>query len=218
MTASKFRPIYTLEINRLSTSVEAFGDMEALCVHLPFEIHQSVEVVAAGQAHLLRIRLAKEYGFGAAEVIAACHEELPPLHAALFDPATDRLREQYATPSILRDILYIDGIKVSTAHRGQELGLMTLERLRDMFGEGCAVMVLRAVPLAPYDYHQPDGLDNDPGLVDRLDSKVYAAPFKLKGEDAKAKLRSHFEKVGFKRVGTTDFMVFDMLESRPASQ
>ena len=212
MTTANFRPIYTVEINQLSTSAKAFGDMESLCLRVPFEVHQDDDVAAVGLAHVLRLRMAKDYGVGPAEVIEACHEELSPLYAAMFDPATDVLRPAYAKPSSFRDIFYIAGLKVAAAHRGHDLGLFTIKRLRDMFGEGCAVMVLRAVPLRPYDYHKPEALDNNPSLVDRLDSKVYATPFNLDGELAKAKLRAHFEKIGMKRVGATDFMVFDMLE------
>jgi hypothetical protein len=102
-------------------------------------------------------------------------------------------------------LLYVESVKVVPSRRGRNLGLRVVERIRDVFGGGCAAIALRASPitLARAKY------------ADAINHEVFSLPFATTGEDAKTKLRSYWGRLGFERVDETDFMLFDTSEDRP---
>jgi len=179
----------------------------SFATHLPFEVRQGDLVVARVHALLLRVRLAEKNGVSPAELFDSVDQDVHELYCAIFDQETENIRGDIAEASDFRDVLYIESVKVIPNRRGKKLGLHAVERLCDVFGEGCAVVVLKAHPLTLERSKYQDAINHE----------VFSAPFEARGDAAKAKLRTYWSQIGFTRVDDTDFMVLDMNDEESAA-
>ena len=172
---------------------------------MAFELRQADLMVA--QVHALRINvtLAEEKGYPLAEVFDTVDQDLHELYCAIYDEKTEAIRDDLAEGALGRDVLHIETVKVIPSRRGQRLGLRFVERLRDLFGGGCAVLTLQAFPLSYEHSKHPD----------KIDREVFSKGFSASGDEAKAKLRAYWSQLGLKRVGQTDYMLFDLSERPP---
>ena len=191
---------YRITASSFSDELAPDDEPSSFATHLPFEVRQGDAVVARVHALLLRVRLAERNGVSPAELFDSVDQELHELYCAIFDEESESIRGDIAEPSDFRDVLYIESVKVIPSRRGKRLALYAVERLRDVFGEGCAVVALKAHPLTLEKSKYQDAINHE----------VFAKPFDARGDAAKAKLRAYWGQIGFTRVGDTDFMVMDM--------
>ena len=82
--------------------------------------------------------------------------------------------------------LLVESMWVNPEHRGNDLALRLLQQIARTFGHGCKLIVLQASPT----------MINDPEKRDR-------------SPEAKRKLITFYEAIGFHRAGKSDWMVID---------
>jgi hypothetical protein len=191
---------YRITASSYTDELAPDDEPSSFATHLPFEVRQGDVVVARIHALLLRVRLAEKNGVSPAELFDSVDQDVHELYCAIFDQKTENIRGDLADASDFRDVLYIESVKVIPSRRGKRLALHALERLRDVFGEGCAVIALKAHPLTLEKSKYQDAINHE----------VFATPFDARGDAAKAKLLTYWSQIGFARVDDTDFMVFDM--------
>jgi hypothetical protein len=196
---------FRLTATSLSQRLALDDDPSAFAFHLPFEVRQGDLLVARIHALLIRVANAERWDFSPAEVFDSIDQDVHELYCAIYDQQRETLRGDLVEPTDFRDVLYIDSVKVIPNRRHQRLALKAVELLRDMFGEGCAVLALRAHPIDP----------KSPKYQEAFDREVFSQPFEAHGDAAKTKLRDYWSQLGFERVDDTDFMVFDMSDERP---
>ena len=197
---------YRITASAFANEVIVGDEPSSFTTHLPFEVRQGDLLIAHVHATLFHVRTAERFGVPPSELFDSVNQEAHELFCAIFDEEAGCIRGDLAEPSDFRDVLYIESVKVIPSRRGRKLALHVLERVRDMFGGGCAVLALKAYPLT---------LDKSK-YQDAINHEVFATPFAAKGDAAKAKLRAYWSQLGFERVDDTDFMVFDMSEEPPA--
>jgi hypothetical protein len=199
-------PIPTELLNYRITASSYSGELvpddepSSFVTHLPFDVRQGDLLVARIHALLIRVRLAERNGVSPAELFDSVDQDMHELYCAIYDEEAENIRGDIAEASDFRDVLYIESVKVIPNRRGKKLALHAVERLRDVFGEGCAVVVLKAHPLSLEKSKYQDAINHE----------VFATLFETRGDAAKAKLRAYWGQIGFARVDDTDFMVLDM--------
>jgi hypothetical protein len=196
---------YRITAESFDEQLDPDEEPSAFVTRLPFELRQGPRVVARVHALLVRVRVAERSGCSISELFDSVDQDLHGLYDAIYDQKTGEIREDLSDSVGNRNVLYVDTVKVVSNRRGQGLGLRMVECLRDIFAEGCAVVALKAYPLSLT--HSKN--------KDKTDDEVFARPFAAGGEEAKAKLRAYWSRLGFKRVDQTDYMVFDMSDEPP---
>lgn len=107
--------------------------------------------------------------------------------------------EDFASPNLL----ILDRIEINPRYRGQGIGLDVLRWITRQFSLGCGLVAMKPFPLQ-FEGGPPADHANDPRFKAlRLDS------FDTDYCRALAKLRAHYEKLGFAQVPGTDLMVTD---------
>jgi hypothetical protein len=140
--------------------------------------------------------------------VCDCHsQEMHNLYAALFDPEGDGLREDIreSFDVLDPDILVLDHVLLAPRWRGLKLGLMVARKMIDLLGGGCGLAVCWAYPLNP-----------DAGEF----AKVPAGWIPRHGGEAeemeaRQKLRRHFGRMGFRRVGRTRYDALSVSQATP---
>jgi hypothetical protein len=158
--------------------------------------HSAVGMVRAHRVHADAADEARE------TLLRACDahsQELREVYAALFDPATDDLREPIrARFGVLGgDLLVLDYVLLSPRWRGLDLGLAAARRVIDLLGGGCGLVAARISPLnadAAEFAGVPAGWIPTHGDGDEGEAR-----------EARRKLRRHFRRLGFRRVAGTRF-------------
>lgn len=211
MSEHKTHPSYFFE-QRRSSILNPGRRAERHCVHFPFELKYGSDIVGMGHADVLRFGRGERRGHSAQEIISCLGEHVDDVYPAIFAPNTGRLRADLVKPTELRDVLFIECIKLIPSQRGRSVGLWLVEWLIDLLGAGCAAAVLAARPANAFDENAPESKDNNAFFTEVIDDVVYSQPFSATGEAAKTKLRAHFAEMGFKRAGDSDYMVCDISE------
>jgi hypothetical protein len=196
---------YRMTVTSFRADLDATDEPSSFTTHWPLEIRQGDMVVARAHAVLFHISQADRFGAPLAEIFDSIDQDVHELFCTVFDEQSGSLRGDLVEPSDLRDLLYIDSVKVIPSRRGKDLGLRVVERIRDVFGGGCAALALKAFPMTP------DRAKYD----DAINHEVFSRPFATAGDAAKTKLRSYWSRLGFERVDDTDFMVFDTSDDPP---
>jgi hypothetical protein len=124
-------------------------------------------------------------------------QELHEVYAALFDHRTDDLKEAVRDQfdAFENDVLVLHYVLLSPRWRGLKLGLLAARKLIDLLGGGCGLAVSHIAPLnleAAEFQKVPQGWI--PWHADEEE-----------GRAARVKLRRHFRKMGFRRIGRTRF-------------
>lgn len=125
-------------------------------------------------------------------------------HALLFDLATGELK-----PSVLKaleyevlelNVLILDRLELLPKYRGMGLGLKLLCELMRRFSPGAGLVAINPFPLQFE--RARSGTDEDPwARAMRLHEIPGRQPAATK------KLREHYARLGFKRLGSTPYMV-----------
>jgi ribosomal protein S18 acetylase RimI-like enzyme len=138
---------------------------------------------------------AAAHGLSPYEVCDAYSSDLEAVAAAVYDPRTGKFRrsvDRVHVPFSL-DLLHIQRICLLPAYRGRGLGLRVLRRLVQLYAADGELVVLKPSPL-PYPL-VPSSTGGDREAVE--------PPRAL--EQATAKLRKHWSRADFERVGRSAF-------------
>jgi hypothetical protein len=157
------------------------------------------KVFKVGQATAYRIHadLARQAGESVFDVCDAHSQEMHELYAALFDPHQDDLQDEIRVKFDVfhADVLVLDYVLLSPQWRGLKLGLLAARKLIDLLGGGCGLAVSWVYPLNA----DADQFAKVPkGWIPRQQSKD-------EEREARRKLRRHFRRLGFRRIGSTRF-------------
>jgi hypothetical protein len=196
---------YRMTVTSFRDDLDATDEPSSFTTRWPVEVRQGDLLVARAHAILFHVRQAERFGASLAEVFDCIDQDVHELFCTVYDEETGSLRGDLVEASDLRNLLYIESVKVIPSRRGKDLGLRVVERMRDVLGEGCAAIALKAFPMTP----------DRAKFHDAINHEVFSRPFPTEGDQAKAKLRSYWSRLGFERVGTTDFMLFDTSEEPP---
>jgi hypothetical protein len=166
-----------------------------------------VSTVGLVQAYRIHIDLAEEAGERIFEVCDSHSQEMHEVYAALFDPHTDDLKEEVRASFDVfgSDLLVLDYILLSPRWRGLKLGLLAARKMIDLLGGGCGLAVSFTYPLNPDD---ADFTKTPRDWIPRHADETEA-------RQARRKLRRHFSRIGFRRVGRTRFDALSLSQLTP---
>jgi hypothetical protein len=147
------------------------------------------------KAYRIHAELAREAGESLFEVCDAHSQGLHEVYAALFDPATDDLKEAVRDQvhAVDSDVLVLDYVLLSPRWRGLKLGLLAARKMIDLLGGGCGLAVSWVYPLNPA---ADEFRKVPPGWIPRHAGEA-------ERREARRKLRRHFRRMGFERIGRT---------------
>jgi hypothetical protein len=198
-------PIYRIMASSFEEDLFPGDGPRAFVQRLPFDVWLESRVIAHVHALRVQVELGEASGLSVFELFDSVDQDLHELYGAIYDQDSDEPREDLVDPTGLRDVLYIDALKIVSNERGKRLGLRIVERIRNMSGGGCAAIALNARPLSVDDEKWPD----------KVDYEVFDRSFLTSGAEAAERLRAYWGQLGFKRVNNTNFMVFDLSEVPP---
>jgi hypothetical protein len=155
------------------------------------------------RAYRIQVALAERAGEPLFDV-CDCHSQgMHELYAALFDPYTDGLRDDVVERFDVdaSDVLVLDYVLLSPRWRGLRLGLLAVRKTIDLLGGGCGLAVSWTCPLNP----------------DAAEFSKVPAGWIPRGEEreGRRKLRRHFRRLGFRRVGRTRFDALSLSRRTP---
>jgi hypothetical protein len=157
------------------------------------------KVFKAGLVRAYRIHaaLAREAGESLFDVCDAHSQEMHGVYAALFDPETDDIKEEVRTAFDIfdSDVLVLDYVLMSPRWRGLKLGLLAARKTIDLLGGGCGMVVSFIHPLNP----DADEFKKVP------ESWIPRPAGKDEEREARRKLRRHFSRMGFRKIGRTRY-------------
>jgi len=164
----------------------------------------NVGLVKAYKIHAAQAEEASEPLFD----VCDCHsQQLHEVYAALFDPHTDDLKEEVRARFDVfdNDILVLDYVLLSPRWRGLKLGLMAARKMIDLLGGGCGLAVSWVSPLNP----DANEFSKVPvGWIPRH-------PGEDEEKEGRRKLRRHFRRMGFRRLGKTRFDALSLSRTTP---
>ena len=166
----------------------------------------------AGHVRAQRVQagLAADHGESLFDVCDSHSQELCDLHALLYEPGgygfRDALSERYHAYDA--DLLVLDYIVLDPRWRGLRVGLLAARKAADLLGGGCGLVVSEVLPLRR-DAHKQLGVPAD-WLPDPATKAGRAA--------ARMKLRSYFRRMGFRRLGRTDYYVLSPALDAPTAR
>ncbi len=169
----------------------------------------------AGRFHALYVdaALAREEGTNLSEVMDAESAEMAEICATLYDPATDGFRSEAGEPlqgDAGSNILAVHRVEILPTHRGMGLGLAALWYLIRLHSAGCGLVILKAVP-AQYGARFGGGQDE---WAKRMAYDTFPAG----QEEARRKLVSLCEKLGFRHIGGNGVMALSMTAQNPVPE
>jgi hypothetical protein len=147
------------------------------------------------KAYRIHTDLARQAGESVFDVCDAHSQEMHEVYAALFDLATDDLKESVRDQidGFHSDVLVLDYVLLSPRWRGLKLGLLAARKLIDLLGGGCGLAVSWVYPLNP----DADAFRKVPeGWIPRHADEAAE-------REARRRLRRHFRRMGFERIGRT---------------
>ena len=159
------------------------------------------------RAHRIHADLARQGGESVFAVCDAHSQELHDVYVALFDVEADDLKESIRKQfdGFDSDVLVLDYILLHPRWRGLKLGLLAARKLIDLLGGGCGLAVSWFYPLNP---DAADFARVPAGWVPRHSGADEA-------KEARRKLRRHFRRMGFRRVGKTRYDALSLSRKAP---
>jgi hypothetical protein len=162
-----------------------------------------------GKVHACRIQatLAALHGEPLFDVCDAHGQEMHEVHSLLYEPGGYGFKECFveAFDAVGWDCLVLDYIILHPRWRGLKLGLLAARKMVDLLGGGCGLTVTEVLPLDP-DAH---GLAGVPASWiprhDTAESRLVA----------REKLRRYVKRLGFERIGPTDYYGLSMARKTP---
>lgn len=135
--------------------------------------------------------------------VCDCHSrELHELHALLYEPDAYHFRDPLIRrfEAVEADLLVLDYVVLSPRWRGLKLGLLAVRALVDVIGGGCGLVVSHVAPLR-HAAHQRVGVPARWLPRHRTREARWQAVVKLRG---------HFRRMGFERLGRTQYYALPM--------
>lgn len=159
------------------------------------------------RAQRVHVEIAARHGASLFDVCDCHGQELHDLHALLFTPNgydfRDALHRRF---DILHaDLFVLDYVVLDPKWRGLRVGLLAVRRLLDVLAGGCGLAVAHVAPLRR-DAHKQLGVPA---------SWLPAHETRAAADAATVKLRKHFRRMGFERLGRTPFYVLPVNEWTP---
>jgi hypothetical protein len=167
------------------------------------------KIVKVGKIRAYRIHadLANSSGEFVFDVCDAHSNEMLDLYTALFNPEDEdykpHIRDQF--DGFDRDVLVLDYILLSPKWRGLKLGLLATRKAIDLLGGGCGLVASYIAPL------NPDAAEFS--RVPRSWIPRHADPEDLR--EARGKLRRYFRRMGFERIGRTNYHGLSLAKLTP---
>lgn len=165
---------------------------------------QSQAVAGAVDFYVLRIGLALNEGLNALEACDADSQDVYEYGSAVLDEVghvKDGLFDNFEY--VGGDLLFLHKMEILPAHRGKDLGLLAASRIIDLFAEG--LVICRPQPLQHVldeeDYHFKPEMNYE--------------SFAKSKTAAKQALRKYWSRIGFKRIGRSDFYALSTATPRP---
>ena len=123
---------------------------------------------------------------------------------AVFD--SDTMEPNHDVSKITEDcpwgnVFIVKELVVHPNHRGQNLGLFTLHDIIKRFGESASIIIIK-----PYPLQFNAGMTQEK-ILEKGYTFLNAQGNPLSEAQAIKKLRTHYAKIGFQRVGKTEFFV-----------
>jgi hypothetical protein len=174
------------------------------------EIRDTTLNIGVGRISALLVQVGRvaDAGEDLFEVMDGESVELGKYHSAFFKSSDcdykDKIRQQFVDIYGL-DLLIIHCIEIQETFRQHGLGLLAVSRTIDIFGENCGVVAMKPFPLQFTNYL-------DPGWRPPANIEDPTRAFRAATE----KLRSHWARVGFKRVNGTDYCALSPARKRPS--
>jgi hypothetical protein len=165
-------------------------------------------VVGRISALLVQVGRVADAGEDLFEVMDGESTELGKYHSTFFKSDDcdykDKIRQRFVDIFGL-DLLIIHCVEIQEAFRQHGLGLLAVSRTIDIFGENCGLVAMKPFPLQFTNYLDPDWRP-----LDSIEDPTRA--FRAATE----KLRSHWARVGFRRVNGTDYCALSPARKRPS--
>lgn len=144
------------------------------------------------------------------EVCDSIDQDLYDYASAVYDFREQGIRASISDGCVGSDILIVESISIVPAHRRKGLGLLGVQRTIDTFGYGCAGVVLRPFPFQ-FSSHAKQPSPGEAQSEQRLALDSFPAD---KSVALKA-LRKYWRRLGFERIGRTEFFFLDLQSTRP---
>jgi hypothetical protein len=127
---------------------------------------------------------------------------------ALFGPDFQDFRasvqKQFPDAIVCDNILHLHYLTIERFAQGQDVGLSALRRVISDWGHGCSLVIIKPFPLQ----------FESKGHRAKRSPDVYA-DFKCSEAEAFRKLRAHYARLGFERIGRSMFYALCPLERQP---
>jgi hypothetical protein len=165
-------------------------------------------VVGRISALLVQVGRVADAGEDLFEVMDGESNELGKYHSAFFKSDDcdykDKIRQQFVDIFGL-DLLIIHYVEIQRTFQRHGFGLLAVSRTIDIFGENCGLVAMKPFPLQFTNYldpgwRPPESIENS--------TRAFRA--------ATQKLRSHWARVGFKRVNGTGYCALSPARKRPS--
>ncbi len=168
-------------------------------------------VAGTVQFYMVKLGLAADLGMDALDACDSVSQDVCEYGVAVLNPKTGQIKENIADEFLTMggDLLILHCAKIQPAYRGQDLGLLAAARVIDLFAQG--LVICRPQPLQHV--RPKDELEPAPG-----DSSMQYERFTKTKVQAKRSLAKHWERLGFERLGKTDFYVLSTDQQRPTVQ
>jgi len=162
--------------------LSSYNEPDDFVVEYRATIQHDGEAIGEAVLYKVLLGLACNYGEHPLDIFDAHSQALLELYIALFDPETGEIREEVDRrfECCGSDLLIIDSIVLDPKWRGLKLGLLALRKLIDLHESDCRLVVC-----------QPYPLENADTPEERREGKV--------------KLRRYMKKLGFRRIGKTEY-------------
>ena len=164
-----------------------------------------------GKVHAWRIRAedAAANGESLFEVCDAHSHEMHVVHTLLYEPNAYELKAELVGQfDVLGfDCLVFDYVILHPKWRGLKLGLLAVRKTVDLVGVGCGLV---ACDISPLRHEAHSLLKVPPAWLPQLSTV----------EEKKAavrKLRRHFRRLGFRRIGKTPYFGLSMTRQAPSA-
>ena len=170
------------------------------------------EEMRVGRLTALRVHagLAQNAGESLFDVCDAYSSELQALHTFLYEPHGYGFQPEFAMrfDAIESDLLVLDYVILCPKWRQLKLGLLAVRKFVDLVGDGCGLAVSFVAPLR-----------NSAAKMLRVPAKWI--PRHASKEDRRAatvRLRRYFRRMGFQRLGRTQYYALSLNQRTPTAE
>jgi hypothetical protein len=166
-------------------------------------------VKRVGKVHAYRIEaaLAARHGEPLFDVCDAHSQQLQEVHSLLYEPDGYVFKQVVIDrfDAMECDSLVLDYVVLHPRWRGLKLGLLAARKTMDLLGSGCGLTVAEVLPL---DADAQDLVGVPTSWIPRPDTPKAA-------EEGKKQLRRYCRRLGFERIGRTDYYGLSMVKETP---